>query len=59
MDMSLNSLQELVMNREAWCVEVHGVTKSQTESDNWATELNWTEEDFSLLTYNLSPKEFQ
>ena len=30
MDVSLSELQEMVMNREAWCAAIHGVRKSQT-----------------------------
>ena len=39
MDMSLNELWELVMDREAWRAAIHGVTKIRTQLSDW-TELN-------------------
>ena len=39
MDMNLSKLQELVMDTEAWCAAVHGVTKSWTQLSD-STELN-------------------
>ena len=46
MDMSLNQLQELMMDRQAWCAAVRGVGH-----DDWVTQLNWT---YSSKSFSLS-----
>ena len=48
MDTSLSKLQEMVMDREAWCAAVHGVAKSRTRLK---TELNSTESFIYIRIY--------
>ena len=40
MDMGLSKLQEMVKDREAWCAAVHGVTKTETQLNDW-TKQSW------------------
>ena len=48
MNVSLNELWEMVMDREAWHAVIHGVAKSQTRLCDW-TELNWCKLCFQLF----------
>ena len=52
MDVSLSELRELVMDREAWRAEIHGVTKSQTRLSEWTDWLTeFLEESCTVFIY--------
>ena len=49
-DMSLSKLQDLVMDREAWCAVVHGVAKELDVTEWLSTLLLYSQDMFSVLT---------
>ena len=48
MDMSLSELREMVMDREAWCAAIHGVTNSQTRLRDFTFTFTFQESQSSV-----------
>ena len=51
MDVSLSELREMVMDREAWHVAIHGVAKSQTRLSDWTELMPWKDSGFVWVSY--------
>ena len=52
MDMNLSELQEMVMDREAWCAAIHGVVKSWTRLSNFTLTFHFHALEKEMATHS-------